>query len=335
MEIHWEELVNERQALAEMGASGRTLALKDAATKWSARSFEATKSSEEPSPAKLGRAGELEVLDALRGSFSVVDCSKTAKNGDLLVMFEGRRLVVEVKNWEGTVTKRDIDKFFRDLDCSGANAGLMVSLKSDFCKFGSFWLDDGTKPFILVNCNHRPELATVCAKFLFMRLNAPLSSGERHLQSALASVSRLTQLGQLLAESEATIKRTRGLLAQTQKDIEAALALLMGEGEAVDCLATAALRFPRPLVERTLALFAEFEGSCSVRVSPCAIHVKNDPLQATITPNEHDVLLALRYGQNDFSFTLRSAEDLLVASRILQTFTINPKVQPTVDPTNP
>lgn len=301
MEIHWNELSGVQTALEEMGASGRTSALLEAGKRWSA-------SNRASQPATLGREGEQRVLAELRRAFHVENCSKSPHSGDMRIQFEGSAVMVEVKNWQTTVAKREIDKFFRDVDMSRADCGLMVSLESGFARYGNFWLgkSEEGRPVMLLSCGH-PEVVSACVKMLCAELTMPVPLSERYLQDALAAASRLTQLERALCETEAGLAHARGFLKQTQKELDRSLMALAGEGEAVASLEAAVARFPSSRLAEARRLLGVLAG-CSVRVSPCAIHLRGtNQLRATLTPSDSELLIAVSKGSLSFTLTIRSS----------------------------
>lgn len=81
--------------------------------------------------ARIGRAGEMDVMAILRGTFADVrDCSRVGHRGDMSIRCAAGRVCVEVKNYVSAVPHAQVAKFQSDLRTSGSDAGLFISLAS-------------------------------------------------------------------------------------------------------------------------------------------------------------------------------------------------------------
>jgi len=79
-----------------------------------------------------GVVGEDIIENILRSAFEQVDrVSLTAHSADLRV---NNDILVEVKNYTGTVPSAEVDKFIRDLRSHAVSGGVMISMKSNIAK---------------------------------------------------------------------------------------------------------------------------------------------------------------------------------------------------------
>jgi hypothetical protein len=88
-----------------------------------------------PTTVQQGIAGEERVMECLE-QYNVSNVAKQSKTGDITLLLESRKILVEVKNYTGTVPKISIDKFKRDLSTGGADGGLFISLHTPIAGHG-------------------------------------------------------------------------------------------------------------------------------------------------------------------------------------------------------
>jgi len=82
-------------------------------------------------PTVLGQIGEQHVEEILREKFpSTINTSKASHRGDISLLIEHRKVIVEVKNYTNAVPTLGVEKFQRDLVTGGAAAGVFVSLRT-------------------------------------------------------------------------------------------------------------------------------------------------------------------------------------------------------------
>jgi hypothetical protein len=81
--------------------------------------------------ANIGLDGESTVRKILQKRYKLVTTAKTGKCGDLIIMINGFKILIEVKKYTTTVPSTELAKFYRDIEAnSSVNAGLMISLTS-------------------------------------------------------------------------------------------------------------------------------------------------------------------------------------------------------------
>ena len=79
---------------------------------------------------ELGQIGEDHIAQILAEKFPVTNTTKVSKAGDLSLLIEHKKIIVEVKNYTGTVPSGQVEKFQRDLVTAGAAGGVFVSLRT-------------------------------------------------------------------------------------------------------------------------------------------------------------------------------------------------------------
>lgn len=83
------------------------------------------------SPVKLGQLGEAEVHAYLSELYEVMDTTKRGHAGDFIIIVNGLRILIEVKNYSRNVPTKEVDKFYKDIDSnSSVDGGLFISLRS-------------------------------------------------------------------------------------------------------------------------------------------------------------------------------------------------------------
>ena len=84
-------------------------------------------------PQKLGEIGESEVMKFLEDELDEGVLNRTgsvAHQGDIQYTFEDNKVLIEVKN-KGAITKNDVDKFVSDLETSGCDGAIFVSIRDN------------------------------------------------------------------------------------------------------------------------------------------------------------------------------------------------------------
>jgi hypothetical protein len=88
------------------------------------------------SSTKIGQMGEEAVIDVLRERFVNVErTGHIAHSGDIKLVCDHGKLIVEVKSYSNYVPRPQVQKFRRDLRDTGASAGLFISLRSSIAGF--------------------------------------------------------------------------------------------------------------------------------------------------------------------------------------------------------
>lgn len=83
-----------------------------------------------PAPAVRGAIGEDRVLAILAPHYRVRNVAHDSKVGDLTLLVEDLKIMIEVKNYTTTVGKPNVEKFERDLTTSVPDAALFISLNT-------------------------------------------------------------------------------------------------------------------------------------------------------------------------------------------------------------
>ena len=79
---------------------------------------------------KLSENIIIDNLNRLIPSAEIVDCSNEIGKGDILVMYRHYNIMIEVKNYNSNIGKKEIVKFQRDLLQNNYNAGILISCRS-------------------------------------------------------------------------------------------------------------------------------------------------------------------------------------------------------------
>ena len=83
------------------------------------------------SSADIGISGERLVYGILTKRYTVSCTGKTSNTGDFIVIIDGMRFIIEVKKYSKSVPSAEIDKLYRDMECStSVQGGVMISLTS-------------------------------------------------------------------------------------------------------------------------------------------------------------------------------------------------------------
>lgn len=83
------------------------------------------------SSADIGLSGERLVYGILSKRYVVSCTGKTSNTGDFILTVDGMRFIIEVKKYNKSVPSAEIDKLYRDMECStSVQGGVMISLTS-------------------------------------------------------------------------------------------------------------------------------------------------------------------------------------------------------------
>lgn len=84
-----------------------------------------------PSILSKGSLGEDCIIKILLDSGYVLeDSHKQKASGDIIILINNKRILVEIKNYSSTVPKIELDKFYRDVNVSNVDGGIFISLCS-------------------------------------------------------------------------------------------------------------------------------------------------------------------------------------------------------------
>lgn len=86
------------------------------------------------SSAKLGKDAEVMIMDYLlnvssvNADFEVDDTSNLKSHGDIAVRYQGRRICIEIKNYQSRVPVKEIEKYRKSISLPEYDAGLMIQI---------------------------------------------------------------------------------------------------------------------------------------------------------------------------------------------------------------
>ena len=131
-----------------------------------------------------GQGGEMEVhgyLSKLYPSNEIYNCSKEDHRADYYIEFEsGVRIMIESKDYQSNVPKKEIDKAHRDLDeNSDYNGAILVSLRSGIATKGDLSIDysEKDKPMVyLHNVSENPEVLKLAISLVYCIIKNKLNS---------------------------------------------------------------------------------------------------------------------------------------------------------------
>jgi len=103
----------------------------------------------------LGQDGESFTYNKLNMMFpksEIIDTHKEKKSGDFTLNYKNIPILLEVKNYKGNVLKKEIEKFYRDMDTqTQMKAGIFISLKSGISARNDFNIEvRNGKPIIFL-----------------------------------------------------------------------------------------------------------------------------------------------------------------------------------------
>ncbi len=133
-------------------------------------------------PSILGKQGEdsFEVLcKKLSNQYNLISTAKLGNQGDFILEYINNGMIykclIEVKNYSGTVPKKEVDKFYKDLNGSLFNAGIILSKRSKFphisdsiCIIDSY-MSHGKIPVMFLS-NISNDLILKCIEILFFKI---------------------------------------------------------------------------------------------------------------------------------------------------------------------
>ncbi len=79
---------------------------------------------------RIGAAGEDTIAGIIETHFKVLNVSRVAQSCDLLILYKGKRVLVEVKNYSTAVGQPQVDKFIRDIGLNSACGGVFISMNT-------------------------------------------------------------------------------------------------------------------------------------------------------------------------------------------------------------
>jgi hypothetical protein len=134
--------------------------------------------------ANIGKNGEQQfeniVSQYMNNSYTLINNAKKAHSGDFVLSWQSPKtnsiykILIDVKNYKSSsVSTKEVEKLYRDLNVNSVNGGFMISLGSKITGFSKiieikkFFLENGQQiPIVFANI-HTPEVICEVLKMLF------------------------------------------------------------------------------------------------------------------------------------------------------------------------
>ena len=104
---------------------------------------------------KSGKVGEEFVYELIQENFPsliIEDTHSKPHSGDFLISFPGipdLKILVEIKNYKGCVSQKEVDKFKYDIEYTKSNGGILFSINSKISKKRRFEIEFENEPYCL------------------------------------------------------------------------------------------------------------------------------------------------------------------------------------------
>lgn len=195
--------------------------------------------------AEKGKLAEQYIVDMLADRFgknNVSNTAKTSKSGDIELIIDQTRIVIEIKNYRTTVTQKEVTKFCRDLGVRTPHAGLFISLGSNIVGVASDFeikyerVESQIVPCVYLVGQHP---SVIYAAILVLRqmvankrqLIDDLGAGEllrRQLDKIIEAAYSLTRYRSDMSENMTTIQQ---MLCKNWQDITSAELIIKNASE--------------------------------------------------------------------------------------------------------
>lgn len=177
-------------------------------------------------PVHKGIQGEQQVQEILERTYLVKNVTRFSKTGDLIVKRKPNRgtrhpqkILVEVKNYQGMVPAKEVEKFYRDLQTNANfSAGVMISLHSDITGVRNVELQiarlDRDVPVMFVSSDH-PDVILTTVEMMFAIISSKLWQDDvrARMQDTIGQVyEKLHELSEVLG----SMSTSRNLLEETR-----------------------------------------------------------------------------------------------------------------------
>lgn len=187
----------------------------------------------------IGVRGETHVMDALRDEFKCELVTGKTAAGDISIWFDNVKLCVEVKNYTKAVPAQEVTKFLRDLDTTGACAGLFISLNTRITGITENVESrlhptalGGMIPIMYICCND-PHIIVASAKFVILQARERRAAAIERA-AAHAEVMQVDKAIDLCAHARMQTYELAGLC--TQQLAKIAGTIQTAEATARDCI---------------------------------------------------------------------------------------------------
>ncbi len=173
---------------------------------------------------QLGKIGEADVLATIREIWpNCVDVSTKPHSGDIMLRCSDGKVIVEVKNYTNPVPAAQVEKFHRDLDTTGASAGVFISLRSAITGItGPILIQyerlGKTVPIVYLTRPSAGDITTACTVCVQLigaigYANTLIREREQFYESLLQCADSVEGLSQVRTKFSGTIGNITGQLA--------------------------------------------------------------------------------------------------------------------------
>jgi len=191
--------------------------------------------------ANIGKKGEYKfesiVSQYMNNSYTLTNNAKKAHSGDFVLSWQSPKtnsiykILIDVKNYKSSsVSTKEVEKLYRDLNVNTMDGGFMISLGSKITGFSKiieikkFFLENGRQiPIVFANI-HTPEVVCEVLKMLFHVIETRDISCKniqsQNLDGLFYQINQLNDNIQLITE-------TREILQDSKNKIDASLNNIM------------------------------------------------------------------------------------------------------------
>jgi hypothetical protein len=174
---------------------------------------------------EIGQIGEIkfkDITNKLSDSYSVRDTTKEGKRGDFIITYNHdgytRKCIVDIKNYKGTIPKKEIDKFLEDVSYGNYDCGLIISYRSKFMGISdSIYIEDTNLPNakipIMYLSSDSPEIILQCVELIIARTivknpSIDINKIENHIEILNNSIEHSSMTRRVLSELLTSVTKT-------------------------------------------------------------------------------------------------------------------------------
>ena len=171
----------------------------------------------------LGDDGENFVESYIRSNLSGSSITRiSGKNhvGDLLLEYKGLRIMLEIKNWNSDILKKEIDKFHKDLNnpIENYDGGILISLNSNIYRHNSFEYDIIDKKFCYYLSRVKEDKSSIITGINFV-VNM-IEAGRDHPYNKLINKNYISLTTKLIIILKESLKTDTKLLIELTNELE-------------------------------------------------------------------------------------------------------------------
>lgn len=133
------------------------------------------------SSAVIGKQGEKtfeQIVKNLPPTYQITNTAKAGKQGDFIISYKNGKVyncLVDVKNYKSTIPRKEVEKFYLDIESGNYDAGLIVSMGSKFTGIeNSIHVESHIFSYAELPCMYLSQLDAnlipACIELLFMRI---------------------------------------------------------------------------------------------------------------------------------------------------------------------